>query len=497
MRFSRIPWEYLLLGAILVGLFWLRMELATSVPTLEYGSYSVVRGVEHIQQTGLSLTQDPLSVTGHQRVGSPLFAYLLAGLTAITPAMYKVVPNLFMVLLLIPVYAITRRITQSTAWSFVAVVLAATGPFVFAAHLTEPSAAPFALFIFMTILSLLHDPDRWLSWLVSLTILLTFVHPLSFLLALALLTTLALLRLEGFGIDRRIGELLLFTLVLAAWFTVLVYKQALFADGIRIIWQNLPVTYASTAFGSVTFLSLIYGLGVIAFLFGILGSYHALFELRIRPAIIVLGALGATIVALLARVVELRLGLLLLTLLLAIMAVHGLRVSAQYASRMKATWLRYGFALFVLLLFLYTAIFPSLGNARVILEDSPSLEELAAYKAAADVIPSDAVVLTTLHEASAFQYAAGRTTLADNDFILVPNGDELSQDIDEVYTTRFTTGLLSKAAKLGFTHVLFSPDAQRIYGREAIAIEPNACVRIIPIAPGTLVYEITCRGEMG
>ena len=207
---SRIRWEYVILAILLCVLFWLRMELATSTPNLHYESYRVVRQVEHIRQTGLPLTDDPLSVTGDERVGSPVFAYLLAGLTAITPAMYKILPNLFMALLLIPVYFLTKRLTGSAAWSFLALLLAATGPFVFAAYLTEPSATPFALFLLVSIIALLHDPDRFLAPLVTLTILLAFIHPVVFLLALALLLTLALLRLEGFGVDRRLGELLLF-----------------------------------------------------------------------------------------------------------------------------------------------------------------------------------------------------------------------------------------------------------------------------------------------
>ena len=488
----RIRLEHVALAVLLIGLFWLRIGLSTSVATLDYGAYQTVRQVEHIQATGQPLRVDPLSVTGNERLGSPVVQYLLAALTWATPLMYKILPNLFMVLLLIPVYFLARNLTKSVPASIASVVLAGSGPFVFAAYLNDPSPVPIAAFLLLAILATLHNPARHLYPIVGLTLLLTFVHPLVFILVLVLATIIALLRLEGFTVDRRIGELFLFTLFLATWFHVIVYKRALLAEGLRVVWKNLPASYASAAFGNPTFLTLLYGLGVVTFLFGVLGAYHALFERRERISLSVIGALLVTSIAVLLRIVEIRIGLMLLTILLSVMAAHGLHISAGYLARTKVSWSRYPLAALLIILFAITALLPALSNARTALANAPGPEELAAYEAARMALPDDAIVLTTLREASAFQYYTQRTTLTDDDFVLVHKGDEIVADITAVYTSRFVTALASKAEKLGITHIFFSPDAARTYGRDELTIDASGCIRAFRLTGVATLYETGC-----
>jgi len=484
-------WEHLLLASLIIAVFWLRMTLATTVTHLDYDAYPVLREVEHIQQTGTPLRDDPLSVTGAKRVGSPVFEYLLASIAGISPAIYKILPNLFMALLLLPVYFLARGLSGSTASALIAAILAGSGPFVFAAYLNDPRPVPVATLIFLFLIAMLHAPERYLYPIAALSLLLTFIHPIIFLLVAAIGAILILLRTEGFKVDRRLGELFLFTLVLAVWFHVIVYKDALFFDGLRILWKNLPAAYASAAFGNVTLLSLLYGLGVITFLFGVLGAYHALFEHRVRVALGVLGAILATITCLALRVLEFQVGVMLLSLLLSIMAAHGLRVSAQYLMRTKAPWLIYPAAAVLVVLFLLTAVIPSLANARSALANSPSDNDVSVFLALRDTLPKDAVLLTTVREAAAFQQIAGRRTLTDNDFVLVRNGDELLADIDAVYTARFASTISGKAQKLGFTHILFSSDAERSYNRAGILVEPTACIEVSRMGDAT-IYTVRC-----
>jgi len=134
-----------------------------------------------LHETGSPLRVDPLSITGEHRVRNPVFDYLLAFLVLITPAMYKILPNFFTVLLLIPLYFITLRFTQSKPASFVAVFLAAASPILFSSYLHTPSAVPIALFLFLTMLSLMHDTERHLRTIIVCGLFLTILHPIIFL----------------------------------------------------------------------------------------------------------------------------------------------------------------------------------------------------------------------------------------------------------------------------------------------------------------------------
>jgi hypothetical protein len=493
---GRVRWDIVLLAALVVTLFWLRLSLADEIPGLTYDAYLTVRGIEHVHDTGLPLRHDPLSVTGSTRTGSPVFSYLMAGLLFFGEGVYKVVPNLLMALLLVPIYFLTLSLTRSRLASLIAAILAGTSPAVLSGYLATPAAAPLAILLLLIFLFLLQDPDKYLAWIVLLALLLTFLSPLIFVLALALLVGIIILRLEGFGVDRKVGELFFFTLMLAVWFHVLVYKKALFAQGARVLWQNLPAKYAALHFSVPGGLDFIYGLGVITFLFGILGMYHALFEQRERLSFSVTGSAIAVLLLLVTQAIELSLGLLLLSLLLAVMAGHGLCVTVEYIGRTKAPRSVYAFAALIFVLFLFTALLPALSDAQEALSSAPDAHEIASLQRLRDQLPAGTVMLTTVREGAAVQYYSNITTLTDDDFLLLAGGEELVRDIDAVYTARFGFTIVDKAGKLGFSHVLFSKDAARAYRRDRILTDDAFCVLREPVEGGAIVYRVLClRGE--
>jgi hypothetical protein len=487
-------WDILILIVLLSGLFWIRMEIATSTTSLSYDSYLTVRSVEQVQETGKPLRIDPLSITGHQRITNPIFDYMLAGLVLISPMLYKVLPNLFMILCLIPLYFLALRFSQSKVASLIAVILAGTGPIVFSSYLNTPSEVPIAICLFLSILAMLHDPDRHLFMIILFAILLTFLNPLIFILALSLLGIIILLRVEGFGLDDRIGELFFFTLLLSVWFYVIIYKNALFSQGLSVVWQNLPTDLASITFGNFSLLTALYGLGVITFLLGAFGVYHALFETREKASYSIVAAILAVVVALTLRVVTVNIGLLLLTFLLAIMAGYGLLIIIDYLTLTKVPWIVYPLAGIVLIFFIFTAILPALVNAHLAMGEAPTEEDIAAFVALRLRLPEQAILLAPIKEAAAVQYYSKHITVTDSDFLLVNNGDELVRDVDSVYTSRFRTSVLGKAAKLGFTHILLTRNAAIIYGRDQLYSEDPECLpreTVVNLA----LYHVLCKEE--
>jgi len=484
--------DYLFLAILIIALFWARMDLATETDSLSYNSYLTVRQVEHIHDTGMPLRDDPLSVTGNVRVTNPFFNYLLAVFTLITPLFYKIIPNLFMTLMLIPVYLITYRITSSRAAAFVSVIIAGTGPIAFSSYIVTPSAVPLAIFIFLCIIALLHDTQAYLTWIVILSVLLAFTHPLIFVVVLALLSIIILLKIEGYGVDNRLGELFFFTLILATWFYVIIYKRALFTHGIATIWQNAPSSYLSLSFADVSMLSFLYGLGVVTFLFGVFGAYHALFENRERSSYTIIGSIFAIGIALIAKMLPLTLGLLLLTPLLAILAGYGMLIGYRYMRRMKTPWIVYPAAAVLCVFFLFSAILPALTNARESVSDTPSAASIAMMHEIDTVLQDDAIILTTIHEAAAVQYYSGHKTLTDSDFLHITNSDEIVEDVNSVYTARFRTAIINQVEKHGFDVILFSDVAAQEYGRAEILIDDLGCITKEQLG-GAILYRVRCE----
>jgi hypothetical protein len=489
----KLRWDLVLLAVLVFALFWIRMELSTSTSALSYDSYLSVRNVENIIETGKPLRFDDLSVTGSRRITNPVFDYLLAGLVLLTPLMYKLLPNLFMALLLIPVFFIGLRVTQSRGAALVAVMLAGTGPIVFSSYLNTPGEAPIALALFLAILAMIHDIDRHIFPIIISTILLTFISPIVFILVLSLLAIIVLLKVEGFGLDERVNELFYFTLVLGVWFYVIIYKQALFTHGIKVLWQNLPADLALISFGNITLLGVLYALGVVTFLFGTFGVYHVLFETRERTSYSIIGAILATIVMLLLRTITVSLGLVILAVLLSIMAAYGLLISVRYVRLTKAPWMVYPIVGIIFVFFVFSAVFPALINARLSLQESPTAEDIASMRQLGIELPADVVLLAPVKESAAVQYFSGHQTVTDSDFLLVERGDELVKDIDSVYTSSFSTAVMGKANKLGFTHILLTAAAQRQYGRERLLASDAFCLPVQQIG-NILIYTVVCGG---
>lgn len=488
-------WDGIALFVLLSGLLWLRLSLAFDVPTLSFDSYLTVRQVESVLDTGTPIYRDALSVTGHHRIGSPFFFYLLAAGVWFTPLWYKLFPNLCMVLALVPVFFLAKKITKSPLVALFAVLLAGTGPLVFAHGLISASSSTLALCILISIIAMLSNPERHLGWFLGGAIILTFLHPLSFLLVLSLLVVLILLRIEGFGINRKVTELFVFTLFLSTWFLAVVYKRAFVTEGVRIIWQNLPPEYFQLSFSAVDGVSLLYGLGVLTFLFGVLGAYHVLFEERVKEAYGVIGASIAVAFALLLRVIPVELGMVVLSTLLAIMAGRGLQICGEYLRMTRTPWIVWPAGMFMIFLFVLTALLPTLSNARDALADAPTATDVIAYSSLREELPPNAVLLTSIKEAYFVQYIAGVRTLTDEDFLLVENSEELVSDIDAVYTSRFISPVLTRSEKLGMQYILFSQTTGRLYSRNEILFTDTGCIPKKEIAESLYLYKIICGGR--
>ncbi len=487
-------WYIVILGVFLLALFLIRMNIAMSTPYLSYDSYLEVRSVEHIQETGFPLRLDALRSDGASRLLRPLFSYFLAGTILLSPLMYKIIPNLFMVLALIPVYLLARKLTDSEFAALVAVILAGTGPIFFASYLVTPSAVPLVIFLILTMVYLFQDPEHHLFSLILCAIVLTFIHPLIFVLVLSLLIMMLLLRLEGFGIDGRVNELFFFTMLLSVWFYVVVYKNVLFNLGAKTIWQNLPTSYATPIFTGISTLSLMYGLGIITFLLGIFGIYYALFVGKEKTMYIVIAPIFAIASLLSLQLIPLTIGTLILTPFLAILASYGLFISKEFIEKTKFPWVQYPLMAIILFFFIFGAIIPALANANQELQQVPTKADIDSYIGLRQVLPNSAVLLTTPHEAYVVQYFANQKTVTDEDFLLVKNSNELISDIDTVYTARFTLSAIGKAEKLGATHIIFSSDAKKQYVRDRLLFDAPACMHVTQV--NTLIlYDLTgCMG---
>jgi hypothetical protein len=486
---KRVAWEWILITVLLITVFTIRLDLSLETTELTYESYTTVRAVEHLLETRNVLSEDELSVLSSVKIRSVFFDYFLAFFVLLFEDAFKIVPNLFSTLLILPVYFLTKRLTKKRRIAFLASILTSMSPFVFGTYLNTVSTVPLVSFLILTILAMLHNTEKYLYPLLICIIILTFLSPLVFVFIFAICSTIALLKLERFSIDKKLQELLLFSSVLGIWFHIIQYKDVLFAGGVRALWRNLPASFSAIYYPQLSALDILYGVGVVSFLFGVLGMNQGLFENRNKQTLPLIGTILSIFILLLFRVLELKIGLFLIAPLLSILAAQSILFTYHYLERTNFPWVRFPLFVAVAILFIFTAILPSLSTAQKQLDSVPSQTDIRSFRLMQ--VPEEAVLLTTLRESAAVQYFAEQKTLSDTEFLLFPKGNELVNDIDSIYTSRFVTALVQLSEKWNIQYILFTSDAKKQYARDGLQISDSECLEEQRAGNNT-IYEVLC-----
>ena len=476
----------------------LRLMVSFQVAEPSYDSYFTLIQADTIKEDGLPRHHDPYSYQGRTYAFDPAYYYVMALATTFIPETLavKILPNVFMALLVPLIYLLGYSLTKNQHTSLLAAIFGGLSPALFTTGINDAIPLTLALpMLAATILALLNL-NKYPITVIVLTALLTLLSPLVWLLLIAELAYLLILVGERLKITVEYLEIALVTLLLAGWYTLITYKEALFTHGFLILSQSLPASVRAATFEQFTLLAMLYAVGVVPLALGSLALYHTTFEQRNRKVLFVASIGLVTLLGALLQLLPLDLALVLLSLIFAILAAPGLQGMLASMKQTHFNYLKLPLLAILLLFFLLTSLLPALV-AGLYPGSSPTPNELAALDWIATHTEEDSVLIASPTAGFLINHKTRRAYLADEAYLLITNPDEILADMDDAYTTPRTVAAITLMDKYGISHVLLGPAENARYDDLGAIVQDEKCFPRLHTNPQVLVLGVNCTLTQG
>jgi len=455
-------------------------------------AYFELRHTNEINQNFKPLFNDELSYGGRFSLVSPLYHYFLAGFNLFLPKdlAFKLIPEILLAALVFIIFFIAQTITKNTTAALLSALMGGFIPILITETLNSISIYSVVLVLLFYVIYCLLNLNAHINKFIILAFVLPLFHPFGFVLSFALLIYILLLSIESIKINQLTKEAVIFFVFVGILINLIIYKKAFLSFGLLAVWQNLPNEILMNFFKNVNILDLIYGVGVLPLILGIMGFFFGLFKEK-KNTIYLLGALILTMFILLfLRLITFSVGVMFLGLLLTIMSALALDKITSYIKLTKFNkYKKQIFALFLILI-IFSLMLPSFFNAKVVLENTISEEEVNTLKWIGYNTPKDKTVLSSVEEGNYITAIANRKNVADTNFLLAP--DRYS-DVVTIYTTESLVIGSQLLNKYDVDYIYLSKRALDLYNTNDIKyIEDENCFKKLYGTEKTRVYKFIC-----
>lgn len=486
------------LTAIIIITFVARIIVALLVPNYTYDSYFNFRQVEHIAATGFPLFEDPLSYGGREITFLPFFHYFSALFTLVLPIKVVAIllPNLFLSLLPLLVFLISRTISNSKEGSLFAAFLAGFLPIVFATannFTVDTLFIPLALLIIYAFLKI--DQPRYLYLFLGTFLVSSLTSNATFLLVIGFIIYFLLSLLENKKISRGEIEAILFSSFFFIWTEFLFFKNLFAKEGIKFVWQNIPETILSQYFPQISLFQAIILVSVIPFIAGIYVVYQALFQLRNTRAFLLISLAISTSLLTWFRLIQFRLSLMFFGVILCILFAVFYDDFRSYLTKTKLTQKQHWFATALIILLLPTMVLPAIVNSLQV--QTPSDSEIDAFSWIKEHTPPDAGVASRLEEGHLVTYFAQRRNLMDERFGTVNDVEARLADMNTLYHTSLQTLALGILDRYNLQYIIVTSHSMETEKIETLRYLNKKCFEMVyhegdQYNNGARIYRVRC-----
>lgn len=444
-------------------------------------SYFILRQVDHITETGLPITYDPLA-GDKQIIISPVYYYILAFFNLILPISIvgKILPNLFASLLTVIGYLIGKEMTNSTKVGLFSAFIVSFIPIYFTQTLNTIS--PYSLVIplmFFTLFCLmrLHKDKRFATCFVISTAILAFTHISSIIFVVSILLYLLLIKMDKLSQSKHDTEVIVFSTVFIFWAQTIVYKQALLLHGLSIFWQNIPQYFVGYYFADLSILQALYQIGILPVIFGVWVIYKSAFRMK-NYNLYLLTAFALSVTFMLwLKFIPLKVGVMFLGVVLTLTFGQYFQSLLQYFKKTRAASMQTWAVLAFIFLFIITSFLPTIQTASGSISSSVGDDYIASMKSLEMLTDTQSLILTVPEEGNLITYISNRSVLLDTNYLMDKKIDQKTDDLIRIYNTRSSTEAIKLLNKYEITHILISPASQRIMDSETLHYVNDQCFK--------------------
>ena len=468
-----------------------RLILAFSIPNFTYESYFHLRQVEHISETGLPLYHDPLSYGGRDLPFLPVFHYLAAFFDLFLPLEFvaKVLPNLLLSLLTVIVFLISRKMTNNEAGSLFSAGIAGFLPILFSTNAFLPRSLALPL-IFLAIYSFMNiDQEKYLFLYLFTFLLASFTSSFLSLLIIGFVIYVFLSVIEKKKLGKAEIELMLASLFFYIWSQFLFFKDVLIEEGQGFIWKNIPSSIVTSYFPGFSITEALVLISIVPLLAGIFTSFRSLINTKERKLFLLLCFIISTVLSAVLKLIAFDAALTFIGLIMAIIFASFYQDMMLYFQKTKVSTFKNIFLVTMIMLLLATTAYPAVVHAFD--QQTPSDEEVLAFKWINEHLPAAATVLGSVEEGNLITYYGKRKNAIDTQFNLVNDVDQRFRDINSLFTTQFETHAIDVLNTYDIQYLLLTPHAKEKFGIKRFHYLNSKCFRLVH-HDGVKIYQSLC-----
>ncbi len=414
-------------------------------------AYFHLRHATYIKEHLKPMSYDELSFSGRDVDYPPLFHYFLA-MFLFLPIMIKIIPEFLISLLVFVVYAISKELVKQKenkeTSSLTAAFLSGFIPIIFDGTLNKISVYSLTLpLIFFGIYCMMkmREKRQYIIFFVILSFVLPLSHPSALILIPAFLVYFLLVLSESWKIRRLNKEAIFLYIFLAGVIEFLIYgRRFIFPEQLAVVDLSFVVN----------------NIGIFPVLLGFFGVFLGSYKEKSDSFYLLCSFLLSVFLLMLVELVPFKIGLVFLSITLAIFS--AITVSTILGYIMKTKFSRfYKPLLYILFIFLiFTTIAPAIESAIVVIEAVPSdwdIEALEWMKTNSEA--ENKVVLTTVNDANFVMYKTGAKTIADNSLY----DRERFTDLRTLYSIKTRFKAIELLNKYGVEYLFLSEKAKMDY----------------------------------
>ena len=454
------------MGVAVVFLLILAIRLYAAFQTPYYTSdesYLHLRLTETILDGKLPWS-DPLGYGGRTLIISPVFDAILAffALFIPLPLLLKIIPNIFATLLVIPAFLISYKITKTTWISLFSALLASLVPAFFTNTFNHALPLTLAITIFFFLVyAWLEAPDKkWVIIFLSLLLVFVFLHPLSIIFILSIGIYVILTALEEKA-DIAEYELGLFSIFFTLWAQFLIFKKLILFHGPAVIWQNIPTELLSTFYSNITIWGAIWSIGLAPLTGGAFALYKTAFKGHKETRLL----FSITIVAIIMlwfKLIALTTGFMLLGITLTLLFAQRTSYFVKFISETKISKYTWIIMTILLLSALTTVVYPDYVDTNKQIQQTITEEEITILTELSNETDANATIIALPKYGNYVTAIAKRKNIIDENYLLIPNINEIYEDVMRLYKTSFETEAVEIFDKYSATHIIIPPGEKDI-----------------------------------
>lgn len=461
-------------------------------------AYFNIRHTKYIAENYFPLIYDEFSYGGKDVLYPPLFNYLLAFFGSVLgfELALKLIPEFLISLLVIIVFLISKQISKSETAALASALLSGFIPLLIRETVNKISAysllLPLMFYMFYCYIRL-HEHKKYVIQFVILSFLLPLVDPNSFIFLLTLVFFSVILTTESIQVSMIRKEATFFAVFLGLLINFIIYKKAFLQHGFGIVKESIPLPIFELLFRNISVIALVYFIGIVTLVLGVIGLYYGLFKERRVSVLLVSSLMLSVMFVVTIKFIDFPTGLIFIGVALSILSSLTIKRFFTYLQLTKFNNLKNIFYFLLVLLIILFSIIPSINVANDNIKNVFSNDEIKALEWLKTRSSKDSVVLSRFDEGYLISSIAQRKNVMDNNFLLSDDVEERFNDVEILYTNPFKARVLELIRKYGINYIYLSEKTREYYGiKELVYTEDKTCFDLVYENEKAKIYKVIC-----